>query len=165
MSQDFRLHPINVNYEASSDGVVRNCRLKKPVGFVDNHGYLRFGAGGKNYYIHRIIYEAFNGLIKDGFVIDHIDSNPHNNNLSNLQAISQSDNTRKERQGLVGQLERGQYIHLIQRRMKKCFFFQSMNAAGKHFGICPPSIRKVAENITKYAVSKKNGHRTKFSYS
>ena len=45
MSQDFRPHPILVNYEASSDGVVRNRRLKKPVGIVNNTRYLRFAVG------------------------------------------------------------------------------------------------------------------------
>ena len=52
MSQDFRPHPVLVNYEASPDGVVRHRRLKKPVGVVDNHGYLRFTAGKKKYYCH-----------------------------------------------------------------------------------------------------------------
>jgi len=71
MNQDFRPHPVLVNYEASIDGVIRNSRLKKPVGVLNNHGYLRFGAGKKNYYCHRIIFECHNGLIKDSLVIDH----------------------------------------------------------------------------------------------
>ena len=94
MDQDFRSHPVLVNYEASRDSVIRNRRLKKPVGWVDNQGYLRFGAGKKNYYIHRIIFEAFNGLIKDGFVIDHINGIKTDNSLSNLQAVTQSQNTK-----------------------------------------------------------------------
>ena len=48
MSQEFHPHPILVNYEASRDGIVKNRRLKKPVGFVSNTGYLRFGAGKKS---------------------------------------------------------------------------------------------------------------------
>ena len=70
MDQEFRTHPVLVNYEASRDGVIRHCRLKKPVGVVNNSWYLRFTAGKKRYHNHRMIYEAFNGLIKDGFVID-----------------------------------------------------------------------------------------------
>ena len=95
MSQDFRPHPVLVNYEASPDGVIRHRRLKKPVGIVSNAGYLIFTAGKKKYYCHRIIFECFYGLIIDGFVIDHIDSNPQNNSLSNLQAVTQSQNTKK----------------------------------------------------------------------
>ena len=84
MNQDFKTHPVFVNYEASSNGVVRHRGLKKPVGVVNNMGYLQFFVGKKRYYNHRIIYESFNGLIKDGYVIDHVDSDPQNNNLSNL---------------------------------------------------------------------------------
>ena len=83
MSQDFRPQPVLVNYEASRDGVVRNCRLKKPVGRVNNMGCLMFTAGKKTYLNHRIIYEAFYGLIEDGFVIDHVDGFPQNNKLDN----------------------------------------------------------------------------------
>ena len=113
MSQDFRPHPVLVNYEASRDGVIRNRRLKKPVGFLNNHGYLLFTAGGKKKYLcHRIVYEAFNGLIEDGLVIDHINGIKTDNCLENLQAISQSENTKKKLL-LVSQLERGQSNHLI----------------------------------------------------
>ena len=59
MSQDFRPHPVLVNYEASSDGVVRNSRLKKPIGWVSKMRYLMFTAGKKKYLCHRIVYECF----------------------------------------------------------------------------------------------------------
>ena len=39
-----------------------------------------------------------------------------------------------------------------------------MNAAGKYFDSCMPSVRFVAENITKSALSKKNGHSVQFVY-
>ena len=112
MSQDFRPHPVLINYEASRDGVVRNRRLKKPVGIVSNSGYLRFGAGKKTYLCHRIIFECHNGSIKDSLVIDHINGIKTDNCLENLQAISQSENTKKKLL-LVSQLERGQSNHLI----------------------------------------------------
>ena len=58
-----------------------------------------FGAGKKKYYIHSIIYECHKGLIKDGFVIDHVDGFPQNNRLINLQAISQSENNKRGKTG------------------------------------------------------------------
>ena len=88
MDQDFRPHPVLTNYEVSRDGVVRNRRLKKSVGWENNQGYLMFGVGGKKYHIHRAVYETYNGPIRDGLIIDHIDSCPQNNKLSNLQAIT-----------------------------------------------------------------------------
>ena len=47
MVQGFRPHPVLVNYEKSRDGVVKNCRRKKPIGVASNAGYLRFTAGKK----------------------------------------------------------------------------------------------------------------------
>ena len=99
MSQDFRPHPVLVNYEASIDGVIRNRKLKKPVGWLNNSVYLRFGAGKNNYYCNRIIFECHNGLIKYSLVIDHKNGVRTNNCQSNLQAISQSQNSQK---GLTG---------------------------------------------------------------
>jgi len=163
MEQEFRPHPVLVNYEASRDGIVRNRRLKKPVGVVNNMGYMRFNARGKNNYIHRVVYEAFYGPIEEGCVVDHIDSNPLNNNLENLQAISQSENTKRGRTGENSK----QPIPVISfdtvTHEKKVF--QSMNAAGKHFDIQRFSIRCVAEGIYQTAISKKSGNRIKFSYS
>lgn len=41
----------------------------------------------KRYLVHRVIYEIMIGKIPDGYDIDHIDRNPHNNKLSNLRAV------------------------------------------------------------------------------
>ena len=43
----------------------------------------------KNYYIHRFEWECIKGVIPEGFVIDHIDSNKTNNKIENLQLLSQ----------------------------------------------------------------------------
>lgn len=45
--------------------------------------------------LSRIIYAWFNGEVKDGYVIDHIDNNPYNNRLENLQQLTQEDNLKK----------------------------------------------------------------------
>ena len=161
MEQEFR--PIFDNYEASRDGIIRHRVRKNPVGTVNNQGYLRFTIGKKNYYNHRIIYQAFYGPIEDDLVIDHIDGNTLHNNLENLQAISQSENTKRGRTGENSK----QPIPVIsfdtvthEKRV-----FHSMNAAGKYFDIQRFSIRCVAEGIYQTAISKKSGNRIKFSYS
>ena len=163
MSQDFKSHPVLVNYEASRDGVVRHRRLQKPVGWVNNTGYLMFSAGKKKYYNHRIVYECYFGLIKDGLVIDHIDSCTLNNKLENLQAVSQSQNTKKGRTGTCNSVGK-RIVESFNTVTNEKKIFQSMNAAGKHFGICMPSVRRVAENITKSAISKETGHKIQFIY-
>jgi len=163
MEQEFRPHPLLVNYEASRCGIVRHRRLKKPLGFVNNSGYMCVTVGGKNYLCHRMIFECYRGLIEDGRVIDHIDANRLNNCLENLQAISQSENSKRGRTGKG--LKHPRSVQSFDTVTHEKRVFKSMYAAGKHFDICLPSVRYVAEGITKSAISKKNGNRIKFSYS
>lgn len=49
---------------------------------------------GKPYKAHRIIYELIYGEIPKGYVIDHLDQNPWNNVLSNLEAKPKEKNHR-----------------------------------------------------------------------
>jgi hypothetical protein len=163
MEQDFRPHPVLVNYEASRDGVVRHRRLKKQVGWLNNSGYLRFTVGGKTYYIHRTIHECFYGLIKDGFVIDHKIGVKTDNALENLEVVTQSQNTKRGRTGTCKSVLR-RPVKSFDLETNEEKIFQSMNAAAKYFDICMPSVQKVAEKIQKSALSKKNGHRIQFSY-
>ena len=52
-----------------------------------------FSNGGKFFSIHRLVWETFMGEIPNGMVIDHINGNKGDNYLTNLQCISNSDNT------------------------------------------------------------------------
>ena len=44
--------------------------------------------------LHRDIWEYFNGKIQNGYVVHHIDGNPSNNDISNLQIMTQSEHIR-----------------------------------------------------------------------
>ena len=46
----------------------------------------------KTIYLHRLIYEIYNGIIPEGLVVDHIDNNPLNNNISNLRLATCTEN-------------------------------------------------------------------------
>lgn len=56
------------------------------VGLADKNGKR------KTHYVHKLEYESFNGLIKNGNQVDHIDSNPLNNELSNLREVTPKEN-------------------------------------------------------------------------
>lgn len=66
---------------------------------VDKDGYyevLLSNNGVRTYTrLHRLVWETFNGPIIDDLTIDHIDSNPQNNNLDNLQLLTREANTSK----------------------------------------------------------------------
>ena len=55
------------------------------------------GYKGKIYKAHRIILAMFNRLPDESLVVDHIDGNPFNNQLSNLRAIEKDKNHRNQR--------------------------------------------------------------------
>ena len=54
---------------------------------MNDLGYVRVGFKKKRYYAHRLIWELFNGPIPIGYEIDHIDGNPTNNLIKNLQCV------------------------------------------------------------------------------
>lgn len=56
------------------------------VRLYKNHSY-------KSYRVHRLVYEAFYGKIPFWMVINHIDENPSNNQLSNLMLCTYKENT------------------------------------------------------------------------
>ena len=47
---------------------------------------------GKQDRLHRYVWEQANGPIPEGMIVDHINGNIHDNNLSNLRVISKREN-------------------------------------------------------------------------
>ena len=62
-------------------------------------GYSQIGihSGGiqKKYYVHRLVWIAFNGEIPEGYEIDHDDNDKSNNALRNLNLITRKENMDK----------------------------------------------------------------------
>lgn len=78
----------------------RNARLSRltkggiriPVDFaLTPGGYSKLHGTS----IHRLVYEAFHGPIPSGCDIDHIDGDPSNNYIQNLQALSRKEHALK----------------------------------------------------------------------
>lgn len=85
-------------YYATETGKILNMSKKIEMKPSKSGNYYRFNAAygiNKKILVHRAVWEAFNGPIPEGLDIDHIDGDPSNNSLSNLQAISHSENIKK----------------------------------------------------------------------
>jgi hypothetical protein len=88
------------NYEVSNYGRVKNRktgRILKPR--LNSHGYEYVGLCDginkpKNFFIHRLVLEAFEGKSKDANqkFVDHIDNDPSNNCLFNLRWVTNQQN-------------------------------------------------------------------------
>ena len=88
-------------YQISNLGNVKNIKTNQIKKSYYNNGYLRTDLYKdkkiKRYYIHRLIAITFLGLDCDSKMqVDHIDNNRLNNNLNNLQILSQKDNLKKQ---------------------------------------------------------------------
>lgn len=95
-------------YQISNLGNVKSLHYKKPKilkPFIANN-YLKItliknGIKHKQY-IHRLMAFEFLGLDKNSKLqVDHIDNNRLNNNIKNLQLLSQKDNIKKQMQNMI----------------------------------------------------------------
>jgi hypothetical protein len=89
----------NNNYEVSNYGNIRNKKTKrilKPA--ISNKGYYLVSLSNKGkthtYTIHKLVMEHFNRCAFDYEVINHIDHNKLNNNVSNLEYVTQQENVK-----------------------------------------------------------------------
>lgn len=71
--------------------VISNTWRKKYVSLKSN-GYLQCTLFRKRFYIHRLVYEAWIDNIPNGYDIDPINGIKTDNRVSNLRAVSRSEN-------------------------------------------------------------------------
>ena len=96
----FHYHPIYTNFGANKFGQIYNKKTKRvSIGCISNSGYMKktlnqIGLLPKKYFIHRFVYECFNGDIPPNYEINHIDSNKQNNCIKNLELMTRSENAK-----------------------------------------------------------------------
>ena len=85
-------------YQVSTTGKVKSFvqnigkgKLLKPR--INNCGYGRVAIDGKEWLIHRLVYQTHIGPLLPGLVIMHMDDNKNNNSISNLKQGTQDENT------------------------------------------------------------------------
>ena len=71
----------------SNDGMVIGRKVN-----YSNSGYGQFGLNGKRFYVHRLVYELFVGMIPKGLEINHINGKKSDNKDTNLELVTRSQN-------------------------------------------------------------------------
>lgn len=106
-------------------------RLSKPAGGVDENGYGIICIDGIRYKTHRLVWLYVYGVWPDGLV-DHIDGNPSNNDVSNLREASQSENLRNR--GAQSNNKSGFKGVCWDSRKKRWLSQIAINGKNKHLG-------------------------------
>ena len=87
----------NWKYEVSNTGNVRNLSKKEISTHKHTNGYfyatLYHNGKKKTLAVHQLVAACFLPKLRNTDVINHIDRNKENNNVSNLEWVSYSENT------------------------------------------------------------------------
>lgn len=90
-------------------------------GSLDGSGYYQIGFNYQKYRVHRIIWSIYYKVNLDkSLVIDHIDGNSLNNKISNLRAVSHSDNSKNK----LSKPTNTGYKYINENKTKNCFQLQ-----------------------------------------
>lgn len=93
---EFHQHPIHTAYYANENGEIYSTKTRKCLkgGLKNGYRSITIIINGKNHYflVHRLVYECFNGIIPEGFEIDHINHQRNDNRIENLRLVSKSEN-------------------------------------------------------------------------
>ena len=177
----YKVHPVYNLYASDENGNIIHLVKQVPsTGNKRKNGYLfcmvrKHGQNGQNgqkgYYVHRFVYECFNGIIPDGEVIDHVNNIKDDNRLCNLQLMTQQENCKKS-------AKRRDYTFAAKNHQnKKCVkatnsdtnevsYYNSLYAVHQHLGINAGIVKMVCEGINccKTGISKKDNCYYKFEY-
>jgi HNH endonuclease len=164
---DFRALADYPNYIINSSGIVINLKRQRFIhGGISNAGYRRVRLynedGGKNFDVHRLIYETFVGNITDEFVVDHKNNNRLDNRIENLQMVTQSVNLKKD---YKNRSRIARPVKAICVDNDEILYFKSQYSAGKILGINPGVIKFCCDGVTNSCYSKNSYLRYNFQYA
>jgi isopentenyl diphosphate isomerase/L-lactate dehydrogenase-like FMN-dependent dehydrogenase len=121
--------------------------------YVNKAGYLVvsiYNENGKKYkWIHRLLGEAFVEGRKEKYVVDHIDGNPLNNSLNNLQWITQRENIQKGRSVEMSKIKNSKWYN-ITHPCGKVEVVQNLTEYARLHNITPQHLSRVVHGLRKH---------------
>ena len=173
----YSIHQVYDLYAANKNGEVIHIIKKVPTqGIKHKNGYMqcnvrKYGERQNIYYVHRFVWECFNGLIPEGKVIDHINNDKEDNRLCNLQLVTQQENCKKSAKNrdytfAAENHKNKKCVKAINIETNEVLYFNGMYAIKQHLGINAGIVKMVCENLNncKTGKSKKDGKSYKFEY-
>lgn len=139
-----RIKPIlNPNSRPS-----RRLKIKRTRGAKTNDGYFKTTVGGRGYFMHRLVYETFIGKIPDDFVVNHIDGVRTNNNINNLNLMTESENCmHKYETGTM----RGKSVNQYTLAGEYIRTFTTIGEAARAVNVAPNTISDVVDKPNRSA--------------
>lgn len=98
---EYAMHPVITHLWTTATGEIYSTKSNKfrkltPIKCKEiNREYTKYKVYNKS--IGRLVYEAWKGPLLKTLLVDHIDNNTQNNNIGNLQPITNTNNTRKRK--------------------------------------------------------------------
>ncbi len=134
--------------------------------------YDTVSIGGKISSIHRTVWYHCKGLIPKGMVIDHLDSNPHNNSIDNLECVTTKENNARAAKNrvyttIMPKLKVKRPIKAVCVDDGTFEIYDCMNSASKALLINCGIISYCADgkNNVKSGISKKNQQKYRFEWT
>ena len=102
--------PEHENYQASSNGRIRNKNKKILKPAKNNKGYYMVVLDGKTYLVHRLIAKTYLPNLNNYNVVNHINGIKTDNRVENLEFTTQKNNCKKAwKQGLCEKVRESAY--------------------------------------------------------
>ena len=172
---EIKVHPEFKNYGYNiNDNNIYHIPLNKIVKQLPQiSGYavntMNYDSKQKSFLSHRFIFECFNGKIKKGFEIDHINRNKLDNKIDNLRCITIEEN-RKNRDH-TNIIKFARISHTLKRFIKSINVdtneincFKSKYQCGMYYGVSPALVYLIAENKNLAKTANTNKGKIKFEY-
>ena len=143
----------NVKSLERTDSMSRIVKEKILKQFISSRLYDSVCLLNKNYCVHKLVAIAFLNHVPNGntIVVDHIDNNPRNNRLDNLQLITNRENLSKDKKGTSKYT--GVFWH---KQANKWSATIRINGKSKYLGLFRNQIQ--ASNAYQYELNKIQQH-------